>query len=325
MKTEAIIVGADHVARLQSMDLPELTETRVLVETLISGISCGTEGDCTSGRAAYMPTPFITGYQAVGKVVEVGARVSGLAAGDLVFTSGGGLWGMTHLAGGSQARQSVAEAADVVKLSPQTPSLKTASYAALAAIAMEGISRMKVEAGHVLGIFGLGMLGQLAGKLGQLEGLHSIGVNRSEWKRDAAKALGFDAVCAPTEGAIKEAVEKLGFGPMKFAVDTTGNQQIFDLALATLGPWSELSLSGYYPDKFVVNWDTCHGKQMSIHNPVGLGSHLPKVLKLIEEGHLNIDPLIRHTIAPSQITGFYADLVKNHSQYLGAVIDWRAE
>ena len=112
---------------------------------------------------------------------------------------------------------------------------------------------------------------------------------------------------------------------MKFAVDTTGNQQIFDLALATLGPWSELSLSGYYPDKFVVNWDTCHGKQMSIHNPVGLGSHLPKVLKLIEEGRLNIDPLIRHTIAPSQITGFYADLVKNHSQYLGAVIDWRAE
>ena len=55
MKTEAIIVGADHVARLEPIDLPELTETRVLVETLISGISCGTEGDCTSGRAAYLP------------------------------------------------------------------------------------------------------------------------------------------------------------------------------------------------------------------------------------------------------------------------------
>ena len=325
MKTEAIIVGADHVARLEPIDLPELTETRVLVETLISGISCGTEGDCTSGRAAYMPRPFVTGYQAVGKVLKVGSLVHDLEVGDLVFTNGGGLWGITHLAGGSHARQSVTEAADVVKLSPQTPSLKTAAYAALAAVGMDGIARMKVDPGLVLGVFGLGMLGQLAGKLGQLYGLRVIGVNRSEWKRDAAKAIGFDAVCAPTEGEIKEAVEKLGFGPMKFAVDTTGNQQIFDLALATLGPWSELSLSGYYPDKFLVNWDTCHGKQMSIHNPVGFGTHVPKVLRHVEDGGLNAESLIRHTVAPSHITDFYADLVKNHAQYLGAVIDWSAE
>jgi 2-desacetyl-2-hydroxyethyl bacteriochlorophyllide A dehydrogenase len=325
MKTEAIIVGADHVARLQPMDLPELTETRVRIETLVGGVSCGTEADCTSGRAAYMPTPFLTGYQAVGKVVEVGRLVRELRVGDLVFTNGGGLWGMTHLAGGSHARQSVAEESAVVKLSPQTPSLKTASYAALAAIAFEGISRMKVEPGRVLGVFGLGMLGQLAGKLGQLSALRVIGVNRSAWKADAAKAMGFDAVCPPEEEAIKTAVQELGSGPLKFAVDTTGSQQIFDLALATLGPWSELSLSGYYPDKFVVNWDICHGKQMSIHNPVGLGAHLPKVLRFIEEGRLNIEPLIRHTISPSQITDFYGDLVKNHSLYLGAIIDWSAE
>ena len=64
---------------------------------------------------------------------------------------------------------------------------------------------------------------------------------------------------------------------------------------------------------------------MSIHNPVGLGSQLPKVIQQIEAGRLNIEPLIRHTVTPSRITEFYADLVKNHSQYLGAVIDWGAE
>jgi 2-desacetyl-2-hydroxyethyl bacteriochlorophyllide A dehydrogenase len=324
MKTEAIIVGADHVARLEPIDLPELTETRVLVETLISGVSCGTEGDCTSGRAAYMPRPFVTGYQAVGKVLRVGNLVRDLEVGDLVFTKGGGLWGITHLAGGSHARQSVAEAAEVVRLSPQTPSLQTASYAVLAAVGLDGISRMKVAPGLVLGVFGLGMLGQLAGKLGQLDGLRVVGVNRSAWKRDAAKALGFDAVCAPEKEEIESAVKELASGPMKFAVDTTGKQQIFDLALAALGPWSEISLSGYYPDKFVVNWDICHGKQMSIHNPVGFGTQVPKVLRHIEDGRLNAEPLIRHTVSPSQVTDFYADLVKNHSQYLGAVIDWRA-
>jgi len=325
MKTEAIIVGADHVARLQAIDLPAVTETRVRIETLWGGVSCGTESDCTSGRAAYMPRPFLSGYQAVGKVVEAGRLVREVRVGDLVFTNGGGLWGMTHLAGGSHARQLVAEEATVVKLSPQTTSLKTAAYAALGAIAWEGVARMKVEPGRVLGVFGLGMLGHLAGKLGQLSGLRVIGVNRSAWKRDTAKALGFDAVCAPETPAIQAAVQALGFGPLKLAVDTTGNQQVFDLALATLGSWSELSLVGYYPEKFVVNWDICHGKQMSIHNPVGLGEQLPKVIKLIEEGRLNIEPLIRHTVSPSQVTEFYADLVKNHTQYLGVVIDWSAD
>ena len=323
-KTEAIVVGADHVARLRTIDLPALTDTRVRIETMFGGVSCGTETDCTSGRAAYMPRPFVTGYQAVGKVVEIGRLVRQVRVGDLVFSNGGGLWPMKHLAGGSHARQSVAGEATVVKLSPHTPSLKTAAYAALAAIALEGLSRMKVEPGRVLAVFGLGMLGQLAGKLGQLSGLRVIGVNRSAWKADAAKALGFDTVCAPEAVAIQTAVQAMGFGPLRLAVDTTGNQQILDLALATLGPWSELSLVGYYPDQFVMNWDICHGKQMSIHNPVGLGQQLPRIIKLIEEGRLNIEPLIRHTVAPSQITEFYADLVQNHSKYLGVIIDWGA-
>jgi threonine dehydrogenase-like Zn-dependent dehydrogenase len=49
------------------------------------------------------------------------------------------------------------------------------------------------------------------------------------------------------------------------------------------------------------------------------------VLRHVEDGGLNAEPLIRHTVALSQITDFYADLVKNHSQYLGAIIDWSAE
>ena len=51
-KTEAVVIGADGVARLQELDLPEVTATRVRVKTIVSGVSCGTEGDCASGRAA---------------------------------------------------------------------------------------------------------------------------------------------------------------------------------------------------------------------------------------------------------------------------------
>ena len=88
--TEAIIVGTDHVARLQRIALPALTATRVRLRTLLSGISCGTEADCTSGRASYMPRPFITGYHAVAKVIACGALVRNVRPGDHVFTHGSG-------------------------------------------------------------------------------------------------------------------------------------------------------------------------------------------------------------------------------------------
>ena len=168
MKTEAIVIGTDSLARLTEVDLPPITNTRVRVQTLISGISCGTEGDCTSGRAAYIKRPFITGYQAVGKVIELGEKVDHLQLGDLVVTNGGGLWNMPNLAGGSHALESVSEASSLVKLNhPDTTSLATASYGVLGAVGWEGIARMKLEPGNVLLVFGLGMLGQLAGRVAQ--------------------------------------------------------------------------------------------------------------------------------------------------------------
>ena len=324
MKTEAIVVGTDSVARLTEVELPPMTGTRVRVQTLIGGVSCGTEGDYTSGRAAYAKRPMIGGYQAVGKVVETGALVSNFNIGDMVFTDGGGLWGMNHIAGGSHARESIAEASKLIKLNCPPQLLDTAAYAKLGGVGLDCITRMKLEPGNVLLIFGLGMLGQLAGRLGQVLGLRVIGVNRSAWKCDLAKAIGFDAVCPPDAASIKTAVDSLGFGPAKYAFETTGTQEMVDLALSSLGPSGEISLGGYYLGKFQIDYDACHGRNLTIHNPVGPSSRVPQTVKYIEEGCLNVTPLIRHRINLSEITTFYADLIKNHSNYLGVVIDWQS-
>ena len=186
LKTEAVVVGTDSVARLTEVELPPMTGTRVRVQTLISGVSCGTEGDYTSGRAAYATRPLLGGYQAVAKVIETGGLVGNFQIGNIVFTDGGGLWGMNHIAGGSHARESIAEGSKLIKLNCDAALWESAAYAKLAGVGLDCISRMKLEPGNVLLIFGLGMLGQLTGRLGQLLGLRVIGVNRSEWKRDLA-------------------------------------------------------------------------------------------------------------------------------------------
>lgn len=317
MQTEVVIIGTDGVARLTPVELPPLTPTRVLVETLLGGVSCGTESDCASGRATYLPRPLIPGYQAVGRVVNAGPQAGHFQPGDLVLTRGGGLWNFACI-GGSHARHSVAEAADLIKLDPATRSLESAAYSVLAGVAYEALSRMKLEKGKSLGVFGLGMLGQLAGLIARTLGLRAIGINRSAWKRDRAQSVGFDHVCPPDS----EQLARLG--EMHFAIDTTGSQAMFDLALRTLAKGGELSLAGYYPEKFSVDFDRCHAQNIALHNPVGFGSWLREIVRLVESGQLNVDPLITHRVAPSQITAFYADLNANHSNYLGAIIDWRA-
>jgi 2-desacetyl-2-hydroxyethyl bacteriochlorophyllide A dehydrogenase len=288
---------------------------------LLSGISCGTEADYTSGRGTYVKRPLLAGYQAVGRVAEAGDRVNGIRAGDLVVTTGGGLWGMTHLVGGSHARESISEASGVVRLGRGASLLATASYSTLAAVGFEGISRMKLEPGGVLFVFGLGMLGQLAGRIGQLLGLRVVGVNRSAWKREAASSMGFDAVCPPDAAAIKEVASPLG--PARYAYETTGSQEIIDLALSSLAEYGELSLGGYYPGKYEIDYDLCHGRRLSIHNPVGSGNYLARVVEFIEKGKLNAERLIRKRVKPEEVTSFYADLIRNHSSYLGVVIDWQ--
>lgn len=322
MTTEAIVAGIDSVARLTKVELPPMSPTRVRVRTRISGISCGTESDATSGRATYMTRPFLGGYQAVGTVVEVGDQVQKLKPGDTVFTTGGGLWGMTHLYGGSHARESVSEASGVIPLQPDLKALATASYTHLAAVGYEGIARMKLMPGSILVISGLGMLGQLAGRIGQQLGLRVIGVNRSAWKRDAALAIGFDAVCPPEMDAIQATIERLGFGPAKYVYETTGHPQMTQLMLNVLGPDGELSIGGYWPDPPPLDEALCRGKNLSVCRPVGGGERLSAVVDLIHQGRLNVESLIRTRVTPEQITKFYADLIRNHTKYLGAVIDW---
>ncbi len=323
MNTDAVVAGIDHIVRLQEVALPELTESRLRVRTWFSGVSCGTEADSVSGRATYITRPFLSGYQAVGEVVAVGSGVRLFQPGDVVFTTGGALWEMLCLFGGSHARELVLEEADAERVARTSPSLKSTAFATLAAVALEGISRMKLEPGRVMVVYGLGLLGMMAGKFAKLLGLRVIGVNRTPWKRDQALAFGFDAVCAPSAEEIAAAIASLGCESAHYAVDLTGNQQIFDLALDQLDYLGELSLLGYYPDAFSVKFDICHGKQITIHNPVGLGDQLPKVIRYIDDGQFNIEPLIRHTITPDSVTAFYGDLVSNNHEYLGVVIDWR--
>src|SRR5688572_26705840 len=80
-----VVTAADEKGNVQVVDyvLPALTEHDVRATSLASGISHGTEMHALEGGRGRYPARL--GYSAVGRVTDVGAKVTRCRTGDLIF------------------------------------------------------------------------------------------------------------------------------------------------------------------------------------------------------------------------------------------------
>jgi 2-desacetyl-2-hydroxyethyl bacteriochlorophyllide A dehydrogenase len=189
MQTHRVVFVARGRVELQPYDVPDAPAAgELLIETHFSTISPGTElaflhaAPNTPGEY-----PFYAGYSASGRVLAVGAGVSGFAAGDLVAA-----W--LHHAGAQ-----CCEASRCVKI-PSNLELLDASAYRIASISLQGVRKAQVQLGETVAVFGLGIIGNLAGQIARCAGAtRVIGVDPVAWRRELAIRCGFDDVVASIE------------------------------------------------------------------------------------------------------------------------------
>ena len=192
--TRALWFVGPRQVELRGTDTPAPAADQCSVRTICSGISSGTEmlayrdelaagpprrrGDRLARRA--LPHPFQYGYSAVGRVEATGADVSGLAPGDVVFAF--------------QPHQERFVAADrelvpIGELDPRHAVLLPYVETAL---------QVSLDAGPVLEedvvVSGLGVLGLLVAMMIGHAGGRVVGVEPVAWRREAAGALGIEAI-----------------------------------------------------------------------------------------------------------------------------------
>jgi 2-desacetyl-2-hydroxyethyl bacteriochlorophyllide A dehydrogenase len=176
---------------LRPADLPALADGQVLVRTVCSGISGGTEmlayrgeldpdmpiDDTIGALGGTFAYPFQYGYSCVGVVAE---SRSDLAVGALVFAF--------------QPHQDmfVANASDVIALGQLDP--REATMYPLVETALQ----ISLDAGPLadesVAVFGLGAVGLLTALVLQRASARVIGVEVTPWRRDLAGELGIEAV-----------------------------------------------------------------------------------------------------------------------------------
>jgi len=194
---------------------PTVKENTVIVETLYSVISAGTErglasfggknlaqkaverpdqvrkvtekmstdGILTTVEAAFgkLKDPMPMGYTAVGRVTEVGRGVTDVYVGDLVAEVGQAYHSEVNRVGKNL----------VVKIPEELEDVRQAAFSALGGIALEGIHQAEVVPGETVAVVGLGLLGHITARILDAYGCDVIGYDVVDKSMPGTRLLAF--------------------------------------------------------------------------------------------------------------------------------------
>lgn len=205
----------DGSVKIIDTPVPTIKDNHVLVETLYSAVSAGTERGLTSfggknliqkalerpdqvkkvlekmstdgilttveSAFARLNEPMPMGYSAVGKVVALGCGVTDIEKGDIVAIAG-------------QAYHSEVNRVNknlVVKIPTEMSDYRQGALCALGGIALQGIHQAQVVPGETVAIIGLGLLGHITARILNAYGCDVIAYDINDKTLPGTKLMAF--------------------------------------------------------------------------------------------------------------------------------------
>jgi len=328
-----------HAEVHEDVGMPEMDDNGVVLKTIYSGLSRGTELDLYSGQMHSKPPhcewyPMLPGYMPVGEVIEVGSNVEHLQEGDLAYVSNlfRGFeepyccaWaGHTEYVVVSDHSHTIG-AKRAVKV-PEGIDPKTASIALLAAIAYHGISaKVKPEAGDTVLVVGQGGIGNAAAQLCQAAGARVIVADLCENRLERAREAGIKQAINTSKVDLWETVTELCDGQMpNKLIEVTGEPDVLEDVLAHAPGNSLVHAQGMYLEPIHLYIpDTLFGKNMTFTGTVGESPEMVEtIFQMMLDGKLKMDHLISRTYSYEQATEAYDWIYHHPEEGVTLVFEW---
>lgn len=318
---------APGVAELVHSELPVCGSDRLLVRAIASLISPGTERAFLLGlENTARSYPMGAGYSMVAEVVEVGADVSGWEEGD-------------RLAVPIQHQRIAAVRPEECTPVPDNLDSERACFFYMAAIALQGVRKARIELGEAVATLGAGIIGLLAMQWAKLNGaVPSLTLDVDDTRLELARELGADAALQMQGDYLDRIATLCDGGKPQVVVDATGHPAAVTSAFDVIAHHGRLvllgSTRGNTPD--VNFYRDVHKTGLTLigaHNSVRpaadsapgywtLADDHRLVLRCLASGRLRVAGLVTHRFAWEDAPVAYAELVAWNPEALGLILNW---
>lgn len=325
-RTQAVVIPEPGRVELRPVTVPDPGPHEILARTLVSGLSVGTERHYISGaydRMGERPSetyPFATGYQRCAVVERTGEAVEGVRPGDRVLMRRSRLLDADIKGAAGHIGYGVADAGAVCALPPRADT-EEAALRVMAGVGLHGARLNRVQAGEVVAVLGLGMVGQMAAQAARLRGARVLATDRAprrvelaaRWSADVARPGDLAAFVGATLEDHPDGVDVV--------VDTSSKVEVWDACRRLARREGRINLQGYYPGAFRIDSHDAHVRRLTVVFPAGFDEPAD-VARLLGERALAIAPLITHRFSVGQVREAYEVVMRAPREMVGGVIEW---
>ncbi len=329
MKARRLINPAARCIEVEEFELPQLADDEILIENELTAVSVGTEiyGWLHGAEPGRTPEyPRTTGYCNTGVVLEVGADLTDVKVGDRVAAQ------CSH-ASHSIARKHYLPA-------PGGVAAEDAVFLVMAAIAMHGVRKGRIELGESVAVIGLGIVGQLALSLSRLAGaMPAIAIDLDDDRLERAGKRGADIKINPSRvDDVVAAIQNETFANGADAViEATGKPVVYPMAasiartagrVVALGSPRGTVEMDFFKDVHLREVDLIGAIQPitpeedNIYYPWTKQRDRQTLLQLMARGRLSVADLITHREKPEDCQRVYEMLADQPEDALGVVFEW---
>ncbi len=288
-----------------------------------------------------MDQPSTPGYSSAGTVIAVGEGVTDICPGDRVACAGAG-----HAV---HAEFACIPRLLLAKIPPDSQiSFEHAAATTVGAVALHGVRTADAKLGDIVGVIGLGLLGQLTVQILKAAGCRVIGMDIDRERVELALRMGADAAagdstafldaCMNHSGgrgvdAILIAAQTADSEPVNLAAEAARDRAIV-VAVGTVG--MALDRRMFYEKELDFRVSRSYGpgrydaayEQKGVDYPIGYvrwteTRNMEAFLSLLAEGKVDVDPLITHRFSIHEARLAY-DLIAGESEerFVGVLITY---
>jgi len=336
MKSHAVVFTGPNQVAYQTIECPNPGPEDLVIAVHHSWISNGTEGsflrgERISGDVAWRPGdpapfPMVAGYQKGGRVLQVGAAVSGFAAGDWVFASMSKVLGMFDNQFAGHVSPAVCHHQAVLRLPAGADPLAFAGLV-LTQVGYNCGSRSAITPGQTAVVIGDGLVGQWAGQTLARRGARVVMIGRHQERLAKFQAHGRTFLGGPDHGVA--ACRDLGLGPVQVLVETVGDVTVLRQYLPLLARGGHMVLAGFYRPSGDVNLQESlqafRNSEISFDLASGATrERLVETMQWVADGRLDTLGCLTHRLPVEEAAQAWQLIATQRDSVLGVVLDWPA-